>query len=241
MMKIQTESNLLGIIQISGENAAKFLQGQITCDVNTLTEKNYNLAAHCDPKGRVQLSFHLLLRNDYYYLILPRCMISHLHHCFDKYLPLYKIQLSDISEQCELISTLPSAHIWTAQQIETGFSVIYPETKGLFTPHHLNYPALGVVSFNKGCYVGQEIVARMHYLGAPIKKNLYRINFAHSVQLKPGTIIYAGALSIGKLLFSTLCADMHYQALACLQTDQISHTLHLDSPYGISIDNWTSL
>ena len=54
---------------------------------------------------------------------------------------------------------------WDWLGIRTGIAIITPATQEEFVPQMVNFDAIGAVSFNKGCYPGQEIVARMHYLG----------------------------------------------------------------------------
>ncbi len=59
---------------------------------------------------------------------------------------------------------------WEQLDIEQGLVMIWPETKELFTPQQINLDLVGGVSFSKGCYPGQEIVARLHYLGKPSRR-----------------------------------------------------------------------
>lgn len=54
---------------------------------------------------------------------------------------------------------------WKRLDIYAGFPEVWGQTAEKFLPHHLNLPTLGAVSFTKGCYCGQEIVARMEYKG----------------------------------------------------------------------------
>lgn len=61
---------------------------------------------------------------------------------------------------------------WELWDIEAGIPTVFPSTSDLFLPHHVNLVALNGISFSKGCYLGQEIVARMHYRGN-IKKHMY--------------------------------------------------------------------
>ena len=70
---------------------------------------------------------------------------------------------------------------WQALQIASGIARIEAATSGEFIPQVLNYDITGHISFNKGCYTGQEVVARMHYKGKP-KRRLYpaKIHFADS-------------------------------------------------------------
>jgi folate-binding protein YgfZ len=77
----------------------------------------------------------------------------------------------------ELVTEPQNRSYWDYLDINAGLPCIYKETIACFTPQQINYPALGGVSFQKGCYPGQEIVARMHYLGK-IKQHLYHATLA---------------------------------------------------------------
>lgn len=59
---------------------------------------------------------------------------------------------------------------WLQLDIQSGLSQIYPETQEKFTPQQLNLDLINAVSFKKGCYPGQEVVARLHYLGNPNRR-----------------------------------------------------------------------
>ena len=82
---------------------------------------------------------------------------------------------------------------WRYSDIRAGFPLITAETQEAFVPQMVNFDRLGGVSFKKGCYPGQEIVARTHYLGK-VKRHLYRITTSES-------------FSAGDLLFSPLTPD----------------------------------
>lgn len=61
---------------------------------------------------------------------------------------------------------------WHQAEIKDNIPRLYPETLGEFLPHYLNLPEQGAVSFTKGCYIGQEIIARMEHRGN-IKQGLF--------------------------------------------------------------------
>lgn len=131
-----------------------------------------------------------------------------------------------------------SINHWHLLDIMAGIPTIYPETSGQFTPHQLNLPSIGGVSFNKGCYIGQEIIARTHYLGKS-KSRLYRASFQSTSQPRPGTpLCEKDELSSAKgtVIISAYVGDNHYQALVCLQTQTISHTICLGSPQGPTVN-----
>jgi folate-binding protein YgfZ len=66
---------------------------------------------------------------------------------------------------------------WTLLNIRAGIADIYPETIELFTPQEINYQLINGINFRKGCYTGQEIVARLHYRGK-LKRHMYRFELA---------------------------------------------------------------
>jgi len=65
---------------------------------------------------------------------------------------------------------LASEHLWNQRDIEGGLAMIWPESKEKFTPQQVNLDLVNGVSFSKGCYPGQEVVARLHYLGKPSRR-----------------------------------------------------------------------
>jgi folate-binding protein YgfZ len=83
-----------------------------------------------------------------------------------------------------------SAEQWQALQIEAGIGRIEGPTSGEFLPQMLNYDITGHVSFNKGCYTGQEIVARLHYRGKA-KRRLYLAQLDKSAPLPAGTDLFS--------------------------------------------------
>ncbi len=79
---------------------------------------------------------------------------------------------------------------WRWLDIQAALPSIAMETQELFTPQQLNVELLGGISFEKGCYTGQEVVARTQFLGA-IKRRLYRAHVAGDTPLQLGTPLYA--------------------------------------------------
>lgn len=65
---------------------------------------------------------------------------------------------------------LAPENVWDLIDIEAGLPMIFPESKEKFTPQQVNLDLVNGVSFKKGCYPGQEVVARLHYLGKPSRR-----------------------------------------------------------------------
>ena len=75
-----------------------------------------------------------------------------------------------ILEKLARVAAPAAATGWEARQVVAGAARIEAATSGEFIPQMLNYDLSGHISFNKGCYTGQEVVARMHYRGKPKRR-----------------------------------------------------------------------
>ena len=208
----------LGLISIEGPDASRFLQGQLTADVEALAIGESTLAAHCDPKGRMHANFYLYCAaNDHYLLQLPIAVVSTALAALNKYAVFSKATLTDMSDQyaafgfaninADPVNTDVSASLtistnesvqwikravidnfinslktvdaqwcgsaaWEYRWIAAGVSFVQPQTVGEFIPQMFNLDYLGGISFTKGCYTGQEIIARMKYRGK-VKRRCY--------------------------------------------------------------------
>jgi folate-binding protein YgfZ len=83
------------------------------------------------------------------------------------------------------LHALKGSLAWHATCLSQGLFEIYPNTAELFLPHHVNMHLTGQLSFNKGCYKGQEIIARMHYR-ASIKHTLKVFNLNRNLSIESG-------------------------------------------------------
>lgn len=173
------------MIKISGVDAKKFLQGQITINMDELQPNKAMLAAHCHRDGRIISLFHIVTFDDAYYLILPTSMTDIAINAFKKYSVFFKVTIEDASA-----STIDIILPDKINRIQSGIPAIYPDTSGKFLPHELNLDKLNAISFNKGCYTGQEIIARMHYRGK-LKKHLYLGQTTTTEPPAPATSLYS--------------------------------------------------
>ena len=172
----------LSAIKISGIDASKFLQGQITIDINDAKTNSFLLAAHCNPQGRVISLFHVTQFENDYYLILPTSLRDVAFNALKKYAVFFKLAMT---KEDALPFSLPE----NLNDIKNGIPQINTITSGMFLPHELNLPELNAVNFNKGCYTGQEIIARMHYRGK-LKKHLYCGTIKTSSTLQAGQDVF---------------------------------------------------
>lgn len=182
------DNHYLGLIRISGVDAKKLLQGQLTCQLDDVSTHQSQLGAHCNPQGRVISFFRLFFYQDAYYLQMRSEMIETAMNALQKYAVFFKVEIAP-DDQALLRDTTISLPEWQYQNILAGIPTIYLATTGRFLPHEINLPQLNAVSFNKGCYTGQEIIARMHYRGQ-LKKHMYRASVKTNTLPAPGSDIF---------------------------------------------------
>ncbi|SEN38592.1 hypothetical protein SAMN04487857_11538 [Pseudomonas sp. ok272] len=266
-----------GVLAVRGSDASKFLQGQLTCNLNYLSDTQASLGARCTQKGRMQSSFRILLEGDGVVMAMASELLEPQLADLKKYAVFSKSKLTDESAAWvrfglfnadaslaalglnvpqetdsvarnngliairvspgrtelwipahqaqalagQLSATLPPGTLndWLLGQIRAGIGQVMPGTRELFIPQMLNLQAVGGVSFKKGCYTGQEIVARMQYLGK-LKRRLYRLQLDASELPEPGTALFSPThgSSIGEVVLAAR-AEHHIELLAVLQAE----------------------
>ena len=206
----------LGIIRAAGEDAASFLQGQLTQDVVLLKPGQSHLAALCNPKGRMLASFIVVKRaSDEILLICSQDLLASTLRRLTMFVMRAKAKLSDATSEfsiwglmgdaviseagavegalvCALApadgvsralwvapidasapsSPLLDSTLWHWAEARSGVAMVTKPVAEAFVPQMLNYESVGGVSFKKGCYPGQEVVARSQFRGA-IKRRAF--------------------------------------------------------------------
>jgi folate-binding protein YgfZ len=266
-----------GVLAVRGADAGKFLQGQLTCNLNYLSDTQASLGARCTQKGRMQSSFRILLEGDGVLMAMASELLEPQLADLKKYAVFSKSKLTDESaawvrfgidhgdaalgslglelpaetdrvvrsdgliairvspdraelwvsaDQAGAIKGKLSALLaegdlnqWLLGQIRAGIGQVMPGTRELFIPQMLNLQAVGGVSFKKGCYTGQEIVARMQYLGK-LKRRLYRLQLDASERPEPGTQLFSPShgSSIGEVVLAAH-GEQQIELLAVLQAE----------------------
>lgn len=162
-----SEINYSTII-VRGKDAFEFLQAQLTVDLNDISRQPQAgplRSAWCNPKGRVICIADINRTTDGFELSIPADLTD---------LVLQRMTLFRFRSQVEF-DVQPGRVSSSEDELErlrAGVPQIALEQSEKFTPHMLNLDLLHIVSLEKGCYPGQEIVARTHYRGAS-KRRLY--------------------------------------------------------------------
>jgi hypothetical protein len=125
--------------------------------------------------------------------------------------------------------------VWAWLDIMAGIPRVLPETSEAFMPQMANLEVIGGVNFKKGCYPGQEIVARMQYLGN-LKQRMYRAHVDGDIAPRPGESIYAPNFpgqSAGTVVDAQASPQSGFDLLAVIQIGSATAgELHLGSNTG---------
>lgn len=223
----------LSALLVSGADTRSFLQGQLSADIDALTSAQPMLAACNSAQGRVQAVLWLVERNDGIALILPASMAERTALRLRKYVLRSKVKIEASSAAVDL----PEAHPyrepdWRLAGIRAGLPQVYPETHEAFVAQMLNLDLLGGVNFEKGCYTGQEIIARTHFRGA-IKRRMFRFECA-AAPPPPGTRILVGEQHAGDVVDATP-TSAGCELLAVISLAQQDAAMELESSRGQSL------
>ncbi len=254
----------LGLLQLSGEDAVSFLQGQVSNDVDTLTGNNAHYSAYCNPKGRMLALFLAFSSNEKIHLQLNQSLLSSVAKRLKMYVMRSKVEVKDPSENIikfgingptseqlllSIFTSLPSQDYglatndngvilklptidnhtrfeiitdtasaikvwdtlkekctpvgkpcWDWLDIQAGIPDVSINTQEQFVPQMLNLDILDGINFKKGCYTGQEIIARMHYLGS-VKRRTYLAKTNAAITIEAGDKVKNSAQSeVGQIV-----------------------------------------
>ncbi|MDF1677516.1 MAG: folate-binding protein YgfZ [Legionellaceae bacterium] len=267
-------SNLC-ILKLLGDNAAEFLQGQISCNVNAVNASQVQQGAFCNLKGRILALVDVLKLNEALHLVLPKALLEKTEKSLSKTAALSRVTLEhdntyailgfylhndneptpfegawphekyactftkeaatyhlgdgyyillvkhDVLDSIKapfiVAQALQDENTWHALRLEHGDIQIYPESRGLFLPHRLNLHLSGHLDFDKGCYKGQEIIARTHYR-AKLKHTLKQFIIEAHEPLQPGLRLMneENTQEVGELVDFCLLKDKRYLVAASI-------------------------
>jgi len=227
---IVTPLSSFELLRFQGADAKAFLQAQLTCDLERVTNEQAQFGGYCNPKGRLIANFVLSFSAPGYLMQLPGDIADDLANRLRKYVlrsrvsiehergrgmlgvagpqagtlledskaapPRGPLAVSDLANNTSVVrlpgeqfvvmgpsghmsalwdalsqrATPAGAQCWAWLQIEAGVPWITQATREQFLPQMIGLDEIGGVSFDKGCFPGQEIVARTRYLGEVKRK-----------------------------------------------------------------------
>ena len=286
----------LGIIALSGPEAASFIHNQLTNDFLLLDAHHARLAAYCSPKGRMQASFiGLQGQPEQLLLICSRDLLATTLKRLSMFVLRAKVKLHDatadfalwglMGEAClevpdaapwavtsiddaQVIGLYPALQTprqlwvgatqsapapitrcstadWALGEVLSGIATITAPVVEAFVPQMLNYESVGGVSFKKGCYPGQEVVARSQFRGT-LKRRAYLLRTMKTFPTQTDAPLVSGQEIFSALDTQQACGtvvqaacgpDGHWVCIASLQTQAAeSGLLHAGNPEGAALE-----
>lgn len=271
----------LGVIRAQGEEAAKFLHGQLTNDFSLLGLSEARLAGFCSPKGRLLASFVGFKRaHDDILLVCSRDLLPAVLKRLSMFVLRAKLKLSDASEAFQVrglagtdaaaapwrktdgtdgshtITLHPAAGqgraLWIAPaettapalpalsdarwdwlEVMSGVARVSQPVVEAFVPQMLNHESVGGVNFKKGCYPGQEVVARSQFRGT-LKRRAYLV--AADAPLAAGQDVFHSSDAeqpCGSVALAAANPDGGWNAIVSMQTSAAAGgSLHAGSAAG---------
>ena len=161
---------------LNGVDAQKFLQGQVTVHVERLALNESRYTAICDLKGRIHFGLWIKkLNTESFELVTTHDQAEEFAKHIKKFGAFSKLKLEEIGSvfptihgiQTEFSSNETDIYTWQIEAIKSGQAWISKTTEHLFQPQELRLHQRDGVNFDKGCYLGQEIVARLWFKAKP--------------------------------------------------------------------------
>jgi hypothetical protein len=293
---IVADLSQLGVIAFRGEDAATFLQGQLTNDVRGLNADAAQWNGYCSPKGRLLGNFLIWRQGEDYCLQLSGDTLPSVLKRLSMFILRAKVQARDASDETVrlvvagtqalaavtvamgavpeaamhslagdaglvirvgddkfVLSITPEraaavwqalratatpvgAPVWDWLRLNAGIPMIVAATQEQFVPQMVNLEVIGGVSFQKGCYPGQEIVARSQYLGK-LKRRMF---LAHvDAEAAPGDNLYSADIegqATGTVVNAAPAPGGGFDLLAVLQVESAAtQVLHLKAADGAAL------
>ena len=215
-----------GLIKVSGADAEEFLQNQFSNDIKKLDNYNLQINAYCQHQGKIIALFWVIRTDNSFLLSFPIDLLEKVISRLQMFVIMSDVLIENaseefsqiglidekvegsylINERMSLFITSPKEQIvknstiddeWTKASIDSQLPEVFLSTSEMFVPQMLNLDIDEVgVNFSKGCYPGQEVVARLHYLGQA-KRRLFSFQCDFEVQI--GDNLYCSSSKSAKV------------------------------------------
>ncbi len=293
---IVADLSQLGVIAFRGEEAAPFLQGQLTNDVRALHVNAAQWNGYCSPKGRLLGNFLMWRQGEDYCLQLSGDILASVQKRLSMFIMRAKVQARDATDETVRLvvagpqamaavaaamgaapeaamqsvavdagqvirvgidtfvlsitpdraesvwqtlrgsSTPVGTPVWDWLRLKAGIPMIVAATQDQYVPQMVNLEVIGGVNFQKGCYPGQEIVARSQYLGK-LKRRMF---LAHvDADAAPGDPLYSADIegqATGTVVNAAPSPLGGFDVLVVAQIESATtQTLHLKAADGAAL------
>ena len=213
------------LLRVSGSDAETFLQGQLSNDINKLDASSVQLNAYCQHQGKILALFWVMRHEDIFFLSFPSDLLEAIKPRLQMFVIMSDVVIEDITNKYIQVGSIDENHqkalvindklsliiadkqdinkfnlepidYWSMACIDSFLPEIFSITSEKLVPQMLNLDINEFgVNFSKGCYPGQEVVARLHYLGSA-KRRLFAFKLDSDVNV--GDSLYCASSKSAK-------------------------------------------
>ena len=257
------------LLYISGSDSESFLQSQLTNDISKLGKSEIQINAYCQHQGKIIGLFWVMRYQDGFLMSFPIDLLEKIKSRLEIFVIMSDVVIDDLSNHLfqigminekksdvyilntnlsiEISDTLDTdpddfgnIEEWNKSYFDSSIPEVYTITSEKLVPQMLNLDINEIgVNFSKGCYPGQEVVARLHYLGSA-KRRLF--SFRSNQEMLVGDSLYCAssktALARGDrykgsgIVVSKVKYKSLFYCLATLDVDLINEEITLSNEHG---------
>jgi folate-binding protein YgfZ len=261
--------NNRALLRVSGSDAETFLQGQLSNDIAKLDLLSVQLNAYCQHQGKILALFWVMRHEDSFFLSFPSDLLEVIKTRLQMFIIISDVVIEDVTKEHIQIGSIdesnqealvindklsliitdkkdinqfnmePIEH-WDMACVDSSLPEIFSITSEKLVPQMLNLDIdeFGV-NFSKGCYPGQEVVARLHYLGSA-KRRLFA--FESSSEVNIGDSLYCASSKSAKargarykssgIVIFRIKYNSHFYCLATLEVELKDAKITLNNEQG---------
>ena len=266
-MKILLKNRSL--LQISGSDSEFFLQNQFSNDITKLEPNRIQLNAYCQHQGKIIALFWVMRSHESFILSFPDDLLDKIKTRLQMFIIMSDVIIEDISTEYLQIGLINEDHSnaysinenlslliqsneesiekitthtdeWTKECIDSQLPEVFLKSSEKFVPQMLNLDINEFgVNFSKGCYPGQEVVARLHYLGEE-KRRLFLFESHFEVQV--GDNLYCASSKAAKargdrykgsgMVVNRVKYNSKFYCMATLDVDLLDDKITINNEHG---------
>ena len=257
------------LLRVSGADAETFLQGQLSNDISKLDTLSVQLNAYCQHQGKILALFWVTKNEDSFLLSFPSDLLEVIKPRLQMFVIMSDVVIEDVTKEHIQVGSIdesnqealvindklsliitdkkdinqfnmePTEH-WNMACVDSSLPEIFSITSEKLVPQMLNLDIdeFGV-NFSKGCYPGQEVVARLHYLGSA-KRRLFAFELDSDVNV--GDSLYCASSKSAKargarykssgIVIFRIKYNSHFYCLATLEVELKDAKITLNNEQG---------
>mgnify|MGYP005650614757 CR=1 FL=1 len=261
------------LLKISGSDAEVFLQAQLSNDISKLDRQSIQLNAYCQHQGKILALFWVIRQEEDFYLSFPADLLDSIQSRLKMFVIMADVTIEDVTPQLIQIGVLEEKYspsfsinekmsliiientdlsnfdistndLWNHSCVDCHLPDVFLTTTEKFVPQMLNLDIDEIgVSFSKGCYPGQEVVARLHYLGSA-KRRLFA--FKADQEMQVGDSLYCSTSKTASargdrykgsgIVVSKVKYNSLFYCLATLDVDLKDELITLNNEHGPKLE-----